>query len=109
MSSAPDGSAPELPLPTASTEEPKPARTLGPLRMVWAAAGKYPREVLFALLALITTAAATTSIPYNLKNIIDKGFGPDATPAGIANVFELLMAVVLILGIGTAIRFYYVS
>jgi len=109
MSSATDGVAPEAPIQATSAEEPKPARTLGPLRMVWAAAAKYPRQVVFALLALITTAAATTSIPYNLKNIIDKGFGPDATQAGIANVFELLLGVVLVLGIGTAIRFYFVS
>jgi len=89
-----------------ATETP---RGLGPLRMVWGEAAKYPRQLLFALLALITTSAATTSIPYNLKNIIDRGFGPDASRDGIANVFELLLAVVAILGVGTAIRFYYVS
>lgn len=91
------------------TRSPRRPGKLGPLAMIWAEALHYPRQMIFALLALVTTSLATTSIPYNLKNIVDNGFGPHATPASIAAVFKLLLSVVLVLGLGTAIRFYFVS
>ena len=50
MSSEPDG-ADAAPSP-ASESEAKPARTLGPLRMIWRETAKYPRQVGIALLAL---------------------------------------------------------
>ena len=43
--------------------EPKPARTLRPLVMIWRQALCYPRHLIFALLALMTTSAATLAIP----------------------------------------------
>ncbi len=101
-SSAPisiDPPAPALPQP----------RSLGPLAMVWRETAQYPRQVTLAVIALVTTSLATTSIPYNLKNILDNGFGPKATADSIAGVFHLLLLVVTVLGLGTAIRFYFVS
>ena len=45
-----------------SQEAPK-SRSLAPLKMVYSEAAKYPREVIFALIALAVTAAGTLAIP----------------------------------------------
>ena len=41
----------------------KPAKDLGPLRMIWNEALKYPRQLTFALVALLISSAATLAIP----------------------------------------------
>ena len=93
----------------ASTPEAKPARSLGPLRMIWRLAANYPRQVLLALLALLTTSSATIAIPMRFKAIVDKAFGPGAAASDIAHAFEGMLAIVLVLGLATAVRFYFVS
>ena len=95
---------PELPKPAGS-----PARSLGPLRMIWHAAAAYPSRLALAAAALLITAAATQTIPLGLKLIIDKGFAKGANPAEVGHWFEMLLGIVLLLAIGTAIRFYNVS
>lgn len=85
------------------------ARSLAPLRMVFREAGKYPAQIGWALLALLITAAATLAIPWRFKVIIDDAFGGMAGPDDIASAFQYLLMIVLILGIGTAARFYFVS
>jgi ATP-binding cassette subfamily B protein len=85
------------------------ARSLAPLRMVFGAAEKYPREIAFALLALVITSAATLAIPWRFKVIIDEGFGSTATPDDIGTTFQYLLMIVVVLAIGTALRFYFVS
>jgi ATP-binding cassette subfamily B protein len=94
----------ESPIP-----EVKPARTLGPLRMIWKAALVYPGRVATAGLALMVTASATLAIPNGFKLVIDKGFARGGHPADIARWFEYLLLIVVILAIGTAVRFYTVS
>ncbi len=106
-----DVAAPDLAPNTAAEgadAEPRP-RSLGPLRMVYGTAVQYPREIAFALLALVITSAATLAIPYRFKVIIDEAFGGTATPDGIGTAFQYLLMIVVVLGIGTALRFYYVS
>lgn len=93
----------------ASPDEAKPARNLGPLAMIWRLAAHYPKQVAIALLALLTTSSATISIPMMFKAIVDKAFGPGARSDDIAHAFEAMLAVVLVLGIATAVRFYFVS
>src|SRR6185369_19533 len=93
----------------ASADEAKPARNLGPLAMIWRLAAHYPKQVVIALLALLTTSSATIAIPMRFKLIVDKAFGSGAHSADIAHVFESLLAIVLVLGLATAVRFYYVS
>jgi ATP-binding cassette subfamily B protein len=85
------------------------SRSLAPLRMVFGAAVQYPREIGFALAALLITSAATLAIPYRFKVIIDEAFGGSTTPDDIAHAFQYLLMIVVILGIGTALRFYFVS
>lgn len=95
--------------PATEAEETPRSRSLGPLRMVFGTAVQYPREIAFALLALLITAGATLAIPWRFKVIIDEGFGSTATPEDIGTTFQYLLMIVVILGIGTALRFYFVS
>lgn len=90
--------------------EPAPrSRSLGPLRMVFRTAVQYPREIAFALIALLITSAATLAIPWRFKVIVDEAFTSGATTDDIAHAFQYLLMIVVILGIGTALRFYFVS
>src|SRR4029078_3315508 len=85
-------------------------RSVKSLRMVWGFATRYPGHIGIAALALLVAAAATNSIPGEFRFVIDKGFGPGASTArAIAPWFELLLAVVAVLAVATAIRYYFVS
>jgi ATP-binding cassette subfamily B protein len=88
--------------------KPKPAKTLGPLKMIWTEIGKYPGKTALALLALTITASATLAIPAGFKLIIDNGFGGEQA-GDIGRWFRYLLMIVVVLAIGTAMRFYYVS
>ena len=95
-------------LSAADEAAPKP-RSLAPLRMVFGTALKYPRQITLALIALVITSAATLAIPYRFKVIIDKAFTGGADPVQIGHAFQYLLMIVAILGLGTAMRFYFVS
>lgn len=97
------------PIEDPATPEPRPARTLGPLRMIWKAALAYPGKVAIAGVALVTTATATLGIPWGFRQIIDQGFSRGADPQAIQSWFAALLAIVAVLAIGTAFRFYFVS
>ena len=97
------------PEPAATPAEPKPARSLGPLRMIWQAALAYPGKLALAGLALMITAGATLAIPSGFKLIIDRGFAAGGNPDDIGRWFEYLLMIVGVLAIGTALRFYFVS
>ncbi|MBS0255099.1 MAG: ATP-binding cassette domain-containing protein [Proteobacteria bacterium] len=99
---------------TAATEpqsEPAspPARNLGPLGMVWRAAIAYPSRMLMALTALLITAGATLAVPAGFRLIIDNGFRRGSDPAAIGQWFIYLFMIVVVLALGTAVRFYNVS
>ena len=92
-----------------SNSEPKKAKSLGPLKMVYAAAANYPTQIALAFIALLITAAATLAIPAGFKMVIDRGFAEGGDPADIARWFRYLLMIVGVLAIGTALRFYFVS
>ncbi|WP_228244272.1 ABC transporter transmembrane domain-containing protein [Porphyrobacter sp. GA68] len=77
--------------------------------MIWEAARNYPDKVALALVALTITALATLAIPAGFKLIIDRGFSAGGDPADIGRWFRYLLGIVVVLGIGTAMRFYFVS
>ena len=92
---------------TAETMATKPKLNFGSLRMIGHFTIRYPRQITYALLALIAAAASTLAIPYGLRLIIDEGFaknGGDPAP-----YFYLLLGIVVIIGASTAFRFYFVS
>ncbi len=91
------------------SNEPKPAKTLGPLKMIWTAALNYPTQLVLAWIALMITAAATLAIPAGFKLIIDQGFGGGGDPEDIGRWFKYLLMIVGVLALGTAMRFYFVS
>ena len=84
-------------------------RSLGPLRMIFRAALRYPGRVATALAALLVTASATLAIPNGFRLIIDRGFASGGDPSHIGRWFEYLLLIVIVLAIGTAVRFYSVS
>ncbi|MFZ1742931.1 MAG: ABC transporter transmembrane domain-containing protein [Pontixanthobacter sp.] len=88
---------------------PKPAKTLGPLKMIWAELAKYPGKVVLAFIALCITAAATLAIPAGFKLIIDNGFSSGGSADDIGRWFRYLLMIVGVLAVGTALRFYFVS
>jgi ATP-binding cassette subfamily B protein len=95
--------------PRQLTTEGKPAKDLGPLKMIWREALKYPRQVAIALVALLISSAATLAIPYRFRVIIDRAFGAHANVDQINGSFRYLMMIVVVLGLASAIRFYFVS
>ena len=99
----------EAPTDKGKPDEPKPARSLGPLRMVYRTALKYPTQIALALVALMITAGAMLAIPAGFKMIIDRGFAAGGDPADIARWFRYLLLIVAVLAFGTALRFYFVS
>lgn len=89
--------------------EPQKAKSLKPLRMVWRAAANYPGHVAAALAALLITASATLAIPAGFKLVIDRGFAAGSDAGDIGRWFRYLLLIVVVLAIGTALRFYFVS
>ncbi len=77
--------------------------------MIWRFAAQYPGHVATALIALLVTSATTASIPYPIRSMIDHGFTHGGDAAHINRVFMALFGVVVLLAIGTAVRFYFVS
>jgi ATP-binding cassette subfamily B protein len=93
--------------PTVPAE--RPPRSLGPLRMIWQAAAAYPGWVATAAVALFVTASATLAIPSGFRLIIDRGFAQGGDPSDIGRWFQYLLLIIIVLALGTAVRFYSVS
>ncbi|MEO0691009.1 MAG: ABC transporter transmembrane domain-containing protein [Pseudomonadota bacterium] len=78
--------------------------------MIYREAAKYPREVVFALIALLVTAAGTLAIAPAAQLIVDRGFGAAGEGGGdIARWFRYLGLLVVVIALGTAARYYFVS
>ncbi len=89
----------------ADGEAPKP-RSLKPLTMIYREAGKYPREVFFAFLSLLVTAAGTLALAPAAQLIVDRGFNE---VGDVGRWFRYLGILVVVIALGTAARFYFVS
>ena len=95
--------------PAAAPTEVAPSRRIGNLAMVWRAARAYPLQIAGACVALAVTSAATIAIPYSFKRVIDRGFAAGGDSAAVAGAFHYMLMIVVVLAIGTAFRFYFVS
>ena len=84
-------------------------RSLGPLMMILRQALEYPAHVGAAAVALVVTATSTLAVPYGFRMVIDRGFARGADLNDLGHWFELLLAIVVVLGVGTSTRFYFVS
>ncbi len=86
---------------------PEKAKSLGPLAMIFREGKKYPLQVSLAIGALFVTATITSlALPSALRLIIDRGFSGDGE---IGRWFRYLLVLVSVLGLATAVRFYFVS
>ncbi|MFM9828388.1 MAG: ABC transporter transmembrane domain-containing protein [Sphingomonas sp.] len=93
-----------------NTAAPAPSRRkLSNLVMIWRFASRYPLQLAIALAALLITSATTLYIPWTFKSVIDKGFGSAGDTGHINQTFYFLFALVAVLAVATAIRFYFVS
>jgi ATP-binding cassette subfamily B protein len=68
---------------------------------------RYPGRIAIAAAALLTSSAGTLAIPDGFRRVIDKGFA--AGGGDIGQSFRYLLMIVVILGVATAVRFYFVS
>ena len=88
----------------------KSNRSLGNLRIVWRAASKYRWHIAGAVFFLALSSASTLAIGWDLKPVIDRGFGGHgAGVAAINRAFELLLGIILGLALATALRSYFFS
>jgi len=83
-------------------------RNLGPLRLLLPYLGRYRARIVFALIALVTAAAATLAVPQAVRRMIDYGFD-EQNPALVNQYFSMLIIVVLVLAAASASRYFLVT
>ncbi|KPF77871.1 ABC transporter [alpha proteobacterium AAP81b] len=88
---------------------PKEQRKLSNLQLLWGFVRAYPGQLTAALTALVVAALSTLAIPQGLKWIVDNGFVAGADTHAVRPYFLFMLAVILVMGAATAVRFYYVS
>ncbi len=82
-------------------------RNLRPLLRLTPFLRNYRPQMAMAFLALLAAAGATLAVPVAIRRIIDNGFS-SANAELVDRYFFAMMAVVLVLAIGSALRFYFV-
>ena len=107
--SRPEPSLPEPPLvQTVAAPVALPGRArLRPLLALAPYIGRYRARALLALVALTIAALTTLIVPVAVRRMIDFGF----TPEGIAMInsyFSVMIAVVAVLAVASALRYYLV-
>ena len=93
---------------TPSTD-PAPSRTkakLGTLRALWPFVRRHMGLFMAWLAALAVASVATLSFPVAFRRMIDEGF---SSGGNIDQVFLLVFAVVVVLALASAARFFFVS
>ena len=81
---------------------------IGSLRALWPFVRRHRGLFVAWLLALAVSSSASLSLPVAFRTMIDDGFGSGSS-GGIDRAFLLLFAVAVLLAIGTAARFFFVS
>ena len=90
----------------APTERPK--APLGSLRALWPFVRRHKALFVGWLLALGISSSASLSLPAAFRTMIDEGF-KRGSAGDIDRAFLLLFGVALVLALGTAARFFFVS
>ena len=83
------------------------SRNFRPLLRLTPFLKRYRGRMVLALLALLAAAGATLVVPIAIRRIIDNGFSA-ANAQLVDKYFLAMLAVVAVLAIGSALRFYYV-
>jgi ATP-binding cassette subfamily B protein len=83
------------------------SRNLRPLLRLTPFLARYKLQIILALVALLAAAGATLAVPLAVRRIIDNGF-TSANAALVNQYFFAMLVVVVVLALGSAIRFYYV-
>jgi len=99
-------SPPQGPDNQAKSSEKKPG--LRPLLRLLPFLASYPTHLALALVALIVAAGATLVIPIAVRRVIDHGFETGGSGL-VARYFLAMLAVVLVLALASAVRFYLVT
>jgi len=81
---------------------------LKPLALLGPYIARHRLPVAGAAIALLAAAGATLAIPLAVRRMIDFGFGAD-DPAFIDRYFAMLLAVVAVLALASACRYYLVT
>ena len=84
-----------------------PTGKIANLRMIWNYAIRYKWTIAGAAVALLVAALATLAIPDGFRRVIDRGFA--AGGGNVTHQFNYLFAMVIVLALATALRFYFVS
>ncbi len=79
-----------------------------PLAALLPFAMRYKRAIIFASIALLAAAAATLAVPMAVRRVIDFGF-TEVDANFVNNYFMMMIAVVAVLSIASATRFYFVT
>lgn len=107
MASVPE-TVPESSVSPTAAEEAS-SRKLSKLNLLWQFVKRYPGKLTGAVVALVVAALSTLAIPRGFMRVIDKGFLGAGGTENIAPYFYGLLAVVAVLALATAFRFYFVS
>jgi ATP-binding cassette subfamily B protein len=84
------------------------SRDLRPLRRLLPFLYRYKPQVAMALIALVVASVATLAIPIAVRRVFDHGFTGEN--AGLVDqYFAVMLAVVGLLAVGSAVRFYFVT
>jgi len=84
------------------------SRSLAPLRALLPFLKPFRFRIAAATAALIVSSGATLTLPAALRSLIDRGFSADQIEA-ISHYFLLFLLAAAVLGLSTAIRFYFVT
>jgi ATP-binding cassette subfamily B protein len=84
------------------------ASSLKPLKALVPFLRPYRGRIILAFLALLASSAVTLVLPGILRGLIDKGFSL-AQIAAISHYFLLFLLAAALLGVATAIRYYFVT
>jgi ATP-binding cassette subfamily B protein len=89
------------------TQQEAGRKSLKPLARLTPFLARYKPQIIKALIALAIASGSTLIVPVAVRRIIDHGF--TASNANLVNqYFGVMIAVVLLLAVSSAIRFYYV-